>query len=176
MTPAWEQVQREFACRHAEQRLRRKLSSNGAETYVSQCLRCGDAVKVHKKRDVDTRTAEPFDAELRDRWGQQRQARYHDLADAARRQDNEMWWAQYNYYLTTPAWQAKREAVLRRAGGLCQGCGVRRATIAHHLTYDRMGHEMLFDLVAVCSACHDEIHPDRVEEDGPASEREWGHE
>jgi len=68
------------------------------------------------------------------------------------------WWQRYDTYLATSEWASVRERVLARAGGLCEGCRLQPASIAHHLTYCRMGSEMIFDLVAVCRQCHDAIH------------------
>jgi hypothetical protein len=31
----------------------------------------------------------------------------------------------------------------------------------HHLNYQRLGDEMLFDLVALCEGCHQKLHPHR---------------
>lgn len=28
----------------------------------------------------------------------------------------------------------------------------------HHLTYERVGYEMLFDLISVCDPCHEQLH------------------
>ena len=64
----------------------------------------------------------------------------------------------YHRYLQSPQWQRKRQLVLKRANGICEGCGLNKATQVHHLTYERIGDEMLFDLVAVCDQCHDEVH------------------
>jgi len=77
---------------------------------------------------------------------------------AKQAQENEAWWRWYNAYLQTPAWNSRRMRVLARAGVLCEGCRIHNATQVHHLTYQRAGHEMLFDLVAICDACHDDIH------------------
>jgi 5-methylcytosine-specific restriction endonuclease McrA len=82
-----------------------------------------------------------------------------DRAEELRREDSEHWWRQYNTYLESPEWKARRKAVLERDEFLCQGCRKQRATQVHHLTYDRKGNEMLFDLVAVCDECHEAIHP-----------------
>ena len=42
-----------------------------------------------------------------------------------RERKNAEWWAGYTSYLESPAWREKSAAVLRRAGGLCEGCGIR---------------------------------------------------
>lgn len=71
------------------------------------------------------------------------------------------WWKQYNEYLASPEWKVRREAVLQRAGFICEGCGVERAIQVHHLTYDHVGYEMLWELKAVCLDCHAYLHPDQ---------------
>ena len=66
--------------------------------------------------------------------------------------------AAYSRYLKSEEWQNLRLKVLARAKHICEGCGEQPATHVHHLTYDRFGNEMLFDLVAVCESCHKKIH------------------
>jgi 5-methylcytosine-specific restriction endonuclease McrA len=85
----------------------------------------------------------------------QRQA---DLQDDEKRQ----WWATYTAYLQTPEWFAKRQVVFHRANGVCEGCRRLPAVHVHHLTYERVGDELLFDLVAVCRACHQKAHPNKA--------------
>jgi 5-methylcytosine-specific restriction endonuclease McrA len=91
----------------------------------------------------------------------QRDARRHYDDEERQRARQRAWWKDYNAYLLTPDWRARRLAVLRRANGTCEGCGQQAATQVHHLTYERIGCEMLFDLVALCDACHHALHPDR---------------
>jgi hypothetical protein len=64
----------------------------------------------------------------------------------------------YDEYLESPEWDERRSRVLSRARGVCEGCRKEPATQVHHLTYERVGREMLFDLAAVCRDCHDCIH------------------
>jgi 5-methylcytosine-specific restriction endonuclease McrA len=77
---------------------------------------------------------------------------------AEQERKNREWWERYDKYLASPEWLALRRAVLKRDGHLCQGCLQNAATQVHHLTYERVGDEMLFDLVSVCKACHEKIH------------------
>jgi 5-methylcytosine-specific restriction endonuclease McrA len=70
------------------------------------------------------------------------------------------WWKWYNQYLLSPQWMEKRRLVFDRCRGLCEGCRNSKAVQVHHLTYVRVGDEMLFDLVAVCLDCHEKIHPE----------------
>jgi hypothetical protein len=65
----------------------------------------------------------------------------------------------YQDYLSSPAWKHRRDLVLWRSRGICEGCQSSKATEVHHLTYEHVGEELLFELVAVCRACHEKIHP-----------------
>ena len=71
-------------------------------------------------------------------------------------------WDWYDDYLRSDAWQEKRRAVLKRANGICEGCGKALARHVHHLTYAHAGHELLFEMVALCEACHRICHPDKT--------------
>jgi len=66
--------------------------------------------------------------------------------------------ARYHEYLKTPEWRAKRRLVIERARGLCEGCGINAATQVHHLTYEHVGAEFLWELRAVCDGCHERAH------------------
>lgn len=55
-------------------------------------------------------------------------------------------------------WARKRSLVLERANHTCEGCGIRRATQVHHLTYKHVYDEFLWELVATCDECHDRAH------------------
>ena len=64
----------------------------------------------------------------------------------------------YNEYLKSEKWQQLRHKIFRRCHGVCEGCGDRPAVEVHHLTYERFGDELLFDLVGVCEECHEKVH------------------
>jgi hypothetical protein len=73
----------------------------------------------------------------------------------------------YDLYLQSFYWAFKRAAVLERAGGKCEGCGEEYATEVHHMRYPKgcrpgsaewRAQEKLFDLRAVCSNCHRDLH------------------
>jgi len=78
-----------------------------------------------------------------------------------RQQERDEWWAQYSQYLQTPEWAQRRQLVLQRAGWLCEGCMAATASVIHHRTYEHVGHELLFELVALCRSCHQIAHPDK---------------
>jgi hypothetical protein len=68
-------------------------------------------------------------------------------------------------YLASKSWAEKRAKVMKRANRLCEGCRDRKATIVHHLSYERWGDELLFDLVALCRTCHAKCHPEKQEDE-----------
>jgi hypothetical protein len=67
----------------------------------------------------------------------------------------------YQDYLASPAWKQRRDLVMWRAHGICEACLSARAEEVHHLTYEHIGHEMMWELKAICRACHEKIHRDR---------------
>ncbi len=67
------------------------------------------------------------------------------------------WTGNYEAYLRSDEWTAKRRVILERDGYRCP-CGSRRHLHVHHLTYERLGHELLDDLVTLCRGCHRRLH------------------
>jgi hypothetical protein len=76
---------------------------------------------------------------------------------------------QYEKYLETPHWQAFRklvfEAQLKRLGrNCCERCQKERnseGTVrlqVHHLTYERLGNELIEDVEIICRDCHEKEH------------------
>lgn len=95
---------------------------------------------------------------------QEEQRRKQQIAwEANRIQEQQAWreqrFAELRERYARWDWDLLRKKVLSRDNHQCQGCGGARATTVHHLTYDRLGSEMLFDLISVCSQCHAKIHP-----------------
>jgi hypothetical protein len=84
-----------------------------------------------------------FDALFRSSW------------DARERRKGE-----YQKYLQSGSWYDKRQQVLARAGRICERCGAANQVLqVHHLSYAaNRGDEALEDLIAVCGACHAELH------------------
>jgi 5-methylcytosine-specific restriction endonuclease McrA len=46
---------------------------------------------------------------------------------------------------------------LERDDYLCQACLTNKAEEIHHLTYENIYDEPLYQLIAVCKRCHDKI-------------------
>ena len=99
-----------------------------------------------------------------------RYAQYQEEQHRSERQresDRAQWHVLYAEYLRSEAWKEKRSRVLRRANGICEGCGDRGQLQVHHTRYptgcwpgtsEWASQEKLFDLRAICRRCHEDIH------------------
>lgn len=153
-------------CQHSVSQIRWRTLSNGARQAWRQCLMCYQTVGTALKHADAPKDAPEFDEDAREaHWQQigqvwQEQQRQRDAEFETRRSERRQ---EYLDYLQTVAWKRKREAVLERANYVCQaqmqGC-FGRASQAHHLTYEHVFDEPLFDLVAVCRNCHERLHSD----------------
>jgi transcription elongation factor Elf1 len=164
-----EQVEREFACRCVSKLIVVKVQKNGRR-YHMQCETCGnlEPLKSADLSESEQSQAIPYDKSIKDKWWQARSARASELYERDKKEQQAEFDRWYQDYLSSPEWQAKRVKVFQRSSGLCEGCLVNPATQVHHLTYVRVGREMLFDLVAICETCHRQIH-----EPAPAPSEEW---
>lgn len=161
----WREDELTGNCLHESRALRIKKTSNGGEQYRGQCLKCGHYTQPIPKsqalKKASGKTIKPADDTLRDAWYERHReihAERHAFLKKIKEIKNRIWWSRYNAYLQTDAWKTIRQRVMQRACNRCEGCGIARATQVHHLTYDRVGEEMLFDLVAICDDCHAKVH------------------
>lgn len=153
-------------CSHPRSEIRRRVLSNGVVTHWRQCLVCFQVVGTAIKRCDAPADAPPFDEMARKSyWDQQQQQFNERYQESARRREEEQrqWWRRYNEYLESPEWHRKRELVFARDNRRCQarldGCSI-YATQVHHLSYRHQFNEPLFELVAICQSCHEQLHPD----------------
>jgi 5-methylcytosine-specific restriction endonuclease McrA len=109
-------------------------------------------------------TIDPFDEQLIHDWRSQcdlfRDERWRQQEEVKQR-ERQARYAEYTAYLESDAWKKKRALVLDRAGGFCEGCGVNIPVQVHHLTYEHLFDEFLWELKAVCMRCHHKAHPDK---------------
>ena len=157
---AWAEHAQQFDCDHATTALRRRVVKGGGIQYVHQCLRCGESRNqpIAKAKAIEACGGvepPPFDDHLREEWEQRRSEAAEVIKEKFSR---EAFFADYGPYLKSPAWVRRRSLVLRRAHGICEGCGERQPTQVHHLTYRHVGAEFLFELAALCDQCHERIH------------------
>lgn len=148
-------------CAHLNKVLTRRVVKGGAVQYVYQCTLCGDSMNqplAHARVMAMTGGVEPpaFDEHARDR--------FDDMGRSQRVAEKAEFDAWYGQYLRSPEWAVKRQKILVRCKGVCEGCAEARATVVHHLTYEHVGRELLFELVGLCKPCHDIAHDDRPKE------------
>lgn len=63
---------------------------------------------------------------------------------------------EYNKYLKSAKWKAKRGAAIDKAGNKCQRCGYPAYKLeVHHLSYEHLFDEPPGDLLVVCKSCHE---------------------
>ncbi len=158
-----------FSCAHDTQQLRRRIVTGGSEQYVFQCLSCGWAASqpIKKEKAFQLNGGEdftPYDETLHGQWNtlkDQEKSRIDQEYNAKRAKKESEFQKSYTRYLKSHEWKRKREKVIARANGRCEGCLENPAEVVHHLSYEHVGAEFLFELVAVCQACHDRLHEPR---------------
>lgn len=142
-------------CHHGETELRRRSMGDGQTRLMRQCLACGEAggPAVPLRSVPDFAALPPWNENLaRDFF-----ARWTEASRAAKAAEWRARRAVYDDYLKSEDWRSRRDRVLARSP-ICQACERRPAQEVHHLTYDRIYREPLFDLVAICSGCHRALH------------------
>jgi hypothetical protein len=161
-------------CAHSSTEARRWTNKNGALVIQAQCLSCG--VRVGNQIKATNREAFPeadpsLHEALRTKDKTAIEAVLIQHIDLTSQRKDERSKA-YETYMASDAWKAKREKVLRRCKGICEGCEDAPAAQVHHLTYEHFGDELLFELVGVCRQCHDKAHHITQDEFDPAATTE----
>jgi len=155
----------EAECVHEVSEIRSTVASNGSIHFRRQCQTCGDLVSQAISKAQVPPGCIPMDQALQSGYRAERRKQHDDIIQTYIRKQKAQgseWWLKYNAYLKTPEWQEISGKVIKRAGGVCEGCGRARAIQAHHLTYAHVFDEFLFELVAVCKDCHDRLHADEA--------------
>lgn len=151
------------ACQHTSQLTGKTVSSIGAEMYRRYCKTCGIATtQFLPHRTIEGTTITVMDAESRDamvdKYVSDRRDALDAIANRAAIRVQPANRAEYSDYRASPAWREKRTYVMNRCGGLCEGCRTSESHDVHHLSYQHMGNEFLFELVGLCRPCHDRWH------------------
>jgi Pyruvate/2-oxoacid:ferredoxin oxidoreductase delta subunit len=65
----------------------------------------------------------------------------------------------YNAYITSAKWRAKRWVVGLKSNFICRMCHryCRDNFEVHHKTYRNLGHEPMTDLMCLCTECHKKV-------------------
>lgn len=171
----WRAVHEQFACSHSQSEVRSRITKHGAQTYYRQCVRCGQSmgqVSTHTLSDCERELCSVFDEDQSARWQKAKTAQADDMKLIAEEQyialveaynkwaeeETTQWRRRYSEYIHSSEWQRKRTLVLERDNYLCQACLLNKAYDIHHLTYQHLTQEFMWELVSVCRSCHEEIH------------------
>lgn len=158
-------------CNH-ERREFRKLSfeRGGKPTFhkVYQCMECGRKIPHGQNNgcwwphDEGDENLPEFDVGIVDAWHEKSSSAIREKIEnenAQKRSEFRSKHREYEIYINTSQdWQARRAKVLKRAAFTCESCLEAKATQVHHLNYDSLFNEVLYDLRAVCRDCHQKIH------------------
>jgi len=143
-----------LSCQHEDAQLRLKRTVNGGIQYRKQCMNCGRSASNAIAAALVKVCPPEWDEDLERLAGERaRQLHFERRVEVERKRRDE-----YDAYMASGDWQAKRLAVLRRDQYICQGCLEGRATEVHHTTYNNFGQELLFQLVSLCRVCHERAH------------------
>ena len=64
----------------------------------------------------------------------------------------------YEEYIRSAEWRSVVARVRQRSHGVCERCGRGKHENTHHLTYSRLGAELMEDVIGVCTGCHRYLH------------------
>lgn len=152
------------------------ITSAGTIQVRNQCKNCGDVSAnsiggYSKEQREKLPSLDQVKREGRQgKWGEMVKSFWNKVSDKRAQQqalEQQKRKHQYNAYLNSPVWKAKRLLVLKRDNYLCQCCLDAYAIQVHHKSYqfvDLKGNEPAFDLVAICVPCHDKIEAMKKEQ------------
>jgi len=146
-------------CTNCDFKFAKQAKSNGDWMLKQQCSNCGQSAGKTFKFELIGGKQNLFKIPLFD---EEKLQAYYDRQQLKRQADYAVELDEkrkvYYEYLKSDKWKLKREKVMLRDKNVCQACLTRTATDVHHLTYERIYNEPLFDLVAICRQCHEKIH------------------
>lgn len=160
------------ACDHpnGEKIVLLKRDSIGRASYRGACLRCGYICTESMKHDrakrlgVSSVTVDEIDTIAESYIAKRKEWLDEIETDAVLReisrrdQENDKRRDEYQQYLKTPKWRAIAAKVMDRANGICEGCLDASASEVHHVSYQHVGNEFAFELLALCRTCHERWH------------------
>lgn len=151
-----------YDCDDSNLEIRERYNQGGNSEYRRQCLKCGQSRGNAVPKNSIVGSPPLWDIKL-ERNHEAQQLKTRELKRAAREsarkerfEEKRDWYNQE--YLKSEKWRGKANLVMERARGLCEGCRIKPADEVHHTTYEHIGDEFLFELVALCSSCHRRFH------------------
>lgn len=149
-------------CLHRNYAWVERTFSDGSKHHGKQCLFCGlwkSAKKEIVAKYANLNDLRAYDDGIREEYNRNcseaRQIAYQKELKERRIILSE--------YYETEHWKAYRrfrhDLNKQLFNGFCEMCRSCQAEHIHHLTYERMYHELPFDTAAVCERCHTTEHP-----------------
>jgi 5-methylcytosine-specific restriction endonuclease McrA len=152
------------ACAHPDRAIVRWVNAGGATVYKRYCRECGTTLSEAIKHEDAQREGVNLDltkdilASRSNAYRSERQSQLDKIKRDAAERVQPAAREEYDDYLRSPRWKSKCALIMKRAGGLCEGCLSRRADQVHHTTYEHLGNEFAFQLIAICDPCHTRLH------------------
>ena len=129
-----EEFDRLQRCAHTEKELRVRHDRSGRAQLAMQCLICGRRVGDFLSRSVlngrSLSEIPQWDGALEDYTRQGVDEKRKRAWDEIKATSIAKRMKDYDDYLLSDAWAAKRQTVIERAGGVCEGCRQRKASQA----------------------------------------------
>ena len=79
---------------------------------------------------------------------------------------NQGGYVDYYDYINSPEWKERARKRMRMDRFQCSVCGTAKNLAVHHITYERLGHEDMDDLITLCKDCHAKVHENDLAKKG----------
>lgn len=156
-----DQVRAAEACEHKSTTIRKRKTRSDSWQILQQCNTCGKRVGTFlPQKDLNLETIPEWDRELEERSAESLKRKTAAAWKVEKIKQVEAKLKEYDEYIESEDWRKIADKVLKRDKHTCQYCGDAKAKQVHHLTYNRLYDEAMFDLVSVCVKCHDKLHPE----------------
>ena len=155
-------------CKHLQTVITHSAASDGTYRYREMCACCmaptiprragfGEVKAVAKWGGTAVALSLHVD-ELKAMDAQDRLKEVSSMIGVWKRAEkNAAFWAAHKSHMRSNEWQEIRARLFEIAQGKCNRCDG-PAEHAHHLTYERLGAELIEDLEALCAHCHHAEH------------------
>mgnify|MGYP000213911781 CR=1 FL=1 len=147
----------EHPCNHAY-RFALLQKKNNTKELKNICTKCFEREqKGYKIKDYDLTGIKTITFEVANNLRYQKYEYRKEIYEQLNHKKNTDWRYNYEAYLQTTQWAAKRVQVFRRDNFKCQIC-YGKAEEVHHITYKNLHNEYLFELTSLCRSCHSKYH------------------
>lgn len=118
--------------------------------YDKEYVKKGSIVFFDDKNQKQAKEFECYDCRINDEL--------YENKKINKKNNNKKVWSSYKEYLLSNEWKQKRYLIILRCQNICEGCRENKVDNVHHLTYDNVYNEFLFELVGLCKDCHERFH------------------